>query len=90
MRIFVNESQVSAFRQSWPCSGLPDDSSITFEFATNGNLLDVEFGNGEEVWKYDSSALVALSQDAQNRLTGSIVCDACGFPTCRGCVYPLT
>jgi hypothetical protein len=57
MIVRVTRKEVEAFKQKWPCSGLPD-KAITFTFV-NGDLVDVEPFN------VDGPAAVALSQDAQ-------------------------
>jgi hypothetical protein len=51
--------------QQWPCSNLPTDSAITFEFDARGNLVDVVLSNGADSAEHDGTAMVALSNDAQ-------------------------
>lgn len=58
------------FKRSWPCHGLPDElHSISFEFAGNGALIDIEAfddtGKPLDSAEFDGPALLALSQDAQ-------------------------
>lgn len=55
----VSRDEVADFRESWPCSRLPD-KAICFQFSkSNGDLIDM--------WPndIDGSAVLALSQDAQ-------------------------
>lgn len=61
---------LDTFKRSWPCHGLPDTlHSISFEFASNGDLVDIEaFDENEKPLDsrdFDGPALVALSQDAK-------------------------
>jgi hypothetical protein len=59
-------ADLQAFAQTWPCSGmLVAEEPLTFTFAENGDLVDVE---GDQGNGYDESALVALSYDAQRAL----------------------
>lgn len=65
-----NRAALDAFKATWPCHGLPDSlNSIRFEFASNGDLVDIEAkarnGRTLDSADFDGSALVALSQDAQ-------------------------
>ena len=56
---------VMAFKEQWPCNGMPD-SPIWFQFdKRNGDLVDMKPSNWEERGA-DGSAMVALSEDAQN------------------------
>lgn len=59
-RVTVTRKEVEAFKDSWPCSGLPD-KAITFEFDKKGNLVGIQPDSSE----FDGPALLALSQDAQ-------------------------
>ena len=69
MRVKVSAHEVAQFKSQWPCSGLPDDTSFTFEFDTNGDLVDLYArrinGFSYDTHECDGPALVALSQDAQ-------------------------
>lgn len=61
---------LSEFKGKWPCHGLPDSlHSISFEFANNGDLIDIEAFDDEarpmDSAEFDGPALVALSQDAK-------------------------
>lgn len=66
----ITAMQVQEFKRSWPCSNLPDDTAITFEYATNGDLIDcygtTDAGINVDVSEFDGDACVALSHDAQN------------------------
>ena len=55
--VSVSRAEVEDFRQSWPCSGLPD-KAICFQFSANGDLVEVWPGN------IDGPEVLALSQDA--------------------------
>jgi len=58
--VTVSRAEVEAFKDTWPCSGLPE-RSIWFQFdKRNGDLVDMR-GVGD----YDGPDLLALSQDAQ-------------------------
>ena len=58
--VSVSADEVSAFKDQWPCSGLPDDTSLWFQFdKRNGDLVDLRPSN------VDGDALLALSHDAQ-------------------------
>ena len=61
--VTVTRSEVGAFRQSWPCSGL-NFRPVTFQFdKKDGDLVD---SNDERNHPdADGAAIVALSQDAQ-------------------------
>ena len=63
-RVACSADDVRAFAASWPCSGLHGLQGVTFEFAGNGDLVDVTYRNGNSE-RWDGPALVALSQDAQ-------------------------
>jgi len=63
--VSASEQDVAGFCQSWPASNLRGLRGVTFEFARNGDLIDIKYRNGSsEDW--DGPALVALSNDAQN------------------------
>ena len=72
MRLFYNgggyavtvlQREVETFNRSWPCSNLPD-SSITFVFESNGDLVDIlPYRIADKV---DGGEALALCQDAQN------------------------
>ena len=61
--------QIDQFKGTWPCHGLPDDlHSISFEYASNGDLVDIEAYDSNQLLldsgDFDGPALLALSQDA--------------------------
>lgn len=65
MRHTFTPAQLQDFARRWPCSGMGDpDAALTFEFATNGDLIDI---TGESP-AYDGAAIRALSHDAQRVL----------------------
>lgn len=73
MRVFVSESEVDTFRRTWPCSNLPTNSGITFEFDGpngDGDLVDITLSNGVDSSEYDGPAMLALSNDAQVQRIG--------------------
>ncbi len=89
--IRVTASEVSDFKHSYPASGLPNDHDFYFEFASNGDLVDLwaqpggtkmtpigRNHKGTERW--DGPALVALSQDAQEGKRGARVNPAEAWP----------
>lgn len=61
---------IEKFKRSWPCHGLPDNlHSISAEFASNGDLVDLECYNDDgalmDSHDCDGPALVALIADCQ-------------------------
>ena len=61
--VSVSRREVEDFKALWPCSGLPD-AAVTFQFdKRNGDLVDITSRVGSDRW--DGSAALALSQDAQ-------------------------
>ncbi len=63
-KVTVSEDGVQAFMRLWPCSGLAG-TELWFEFASNGDLVDIGPGDTES---QDGPALLALSHDAQSHL----------------------
>lgn len=62
--VSVSSAEVYAFARRWPCAGFPGQG-VTFQFdARNGDLLDM-WPNGWDDGA-DGSAVLALSEDAQN------------------------
>ncbi len=60
IKVTVSEDEVCSFKKTWPCSGLPDDTEIWFEFSkSSGDLIDLH------PWEIDGEAVLALSHDAQ-------------------------
>lgn len=79
----LDYDHISRFKDAWPCHGLPDDlDSISFEFDSHGDLIDIEAqsDNGQPLDSsdFDGPALVALSQDAQAIMAGQPT----GMPEC--------
>jgi hypothetical protein len=72
MRVVLNHAEVSAFKRSFPCSGIPELSSIVFEYESNGDLCDIEAfdsdNNPIDSETFDGAGLLALSQAAQPKL----------------------
>jgi hypothetical protein len=61
--VSVSRAEVEAFKAKWPCSGLPD-RAVTFQFdKRSGDLVDI--WPNRYARKFDGSAAVALSEDAQ-------------------------
>jgi hypothetical protein len=61
---------IDAFKRSWPCHGLPDDlHSLSAEFASNGDLVDLEAydesGKRLDTHDFDGPALLTLVSDAR-------------------------
>ena len=72
--VLVTTSHIRAFRASWPCSGLPSNACVSFEFDSNG-LCDISWYTEEGIdvdvrqsAKWDSPALAALADDAKQFL----------------------
>lgn len=58
----VTRAEVEGFKDSWPCSTLPD-RAITFQYdKRNGDLVDITPDSAD----FDGPDLLALSQDAQS------------------------
>ncbi len=69
----INANELAQFKSRWPCHGISDKvNTITFEFESNGDLVDViaRAKNGHQLSYeyYDGAACLALSQDAQKKL----------------------
>jgi hypothetical protein len=57
--VSISAAEIKAFKDRWPCSGLPS-RGFWFQFdKRNGDLVDMKPS------EYDGEALLALSQDAQ-------------------------
>ena len=72
MTVRVTRDEVARFKRTWPCSGLPNEASITFEYSY-GDLVDVTIRKGGRIVdgdEYDGPALVALANDAQDGKIG--------------------
>jgi hypothetical protein len=68
MRVTLNSQQIQAFKNTWPCNGIPELSQITFEFSSNGDLVDIDAYQDSKYVdsaEFDGPALLALSHDAQ-------------------------
>lgn len=68
--VAVSENDIRTFCAQWPASGLRDLKGVTFQFAKNGDLVDIWYKNGNSD-RWDGSALTALSHDAQAYLKAS-------------------
>jgi Meiotically up-regulated gene 113 len=69
-------ADIQRFKRFYPCSGIPDLDSITFGFAANGDLYDIQAvldGAPVDSETFDGAGLLALSQDAQNGLLGEVL-----------------
>ncbi len=80
-RVSVSEDGIDAFRGQWPASGLYGLRGVTFTFESNGDLVDIDYANGDSD-RWDGPALAALSQDAQEY--GSLVNDTAERSKTRG------
>lgn len=59
--VTVSKADIHAFKSQYPCSGIPSDISIWFQFSkANGDLVDIEPST------IDGPGVLALAQDAQN------------------------
>lgn len=71
-RVIMQHEEIEAFKRSWPCNGLPELTTIEFEFDSNRNLVDIDAYGEDTLWcdsrEFDGPALLALSQDAQAKL----------------------
>ncbi len=78
-QVMATSGGVARFADSWPCSGMRfgGDYGVIFSFASNGDLVDIEWFNGEsgldiaEPAGVNGEALAALSRDAQEYLNTS-------------------
>jgi hypothetical protein len=62
--VTVEACEIEVFRKRWPCSGLPEETSLRVEFAENGDLVDLEWSDGCDHWEAETSgALLALVND---------------------------
>ena len=69
-KVTMTGAEVRAFARQWPGSKLEGVGGVTFEFASNGDLVDMYPTNRRHytrLRKADGSALLALSQDAQEK-----------------------
>ncbi len=79
-QVMATSGGVSRFADSWPCSGmrLDGDYGVIFSFAANGDLVDIEWFDGEtglditEPEGINGEALAALSHDAQDYLNALV------------------
>lgn len=68
----VSREELEQFKRGWPCHGLPSElETVTFDF-DRGDLVEVdvrsETGEWLDISAFDGAAMVALSQDAQEKL----------------------
>ncbi|MFA6118249.1 MAG: hypothetical protein WC729_29960 [Sphingomonas sp.] len=83
--VMVSEEEVRAFASRWPASGMRDKGAVAFTFESNGDIVDVEpYGWDEGV---DGAAAVALSQDAQRGILGTVVGGSEGTPLSTRAVH---
>ena len=73
--VLVTTRHIRAFRASWPCSGLPSDACVSFEFDSNG-LCAISWHSEDgidiaERDEWDGPALAALADDAKQFLATS-------------------
>jgi hypothetical protein len=58
-RVYLSAREVQEFKRHWPGSALRNSSGAWFEFASNGDLVDIG------PYRFDGPDALALSQDAQ-------------------------
>lgn len=64
--VACSEADIAVFNSYWPCSELRGLRGVTFTFdKRNGDLIDIHYRNGNSD-KWDGSACLALSSDAQD------------------------
>jgi hypothetical protein len=73
--VLATAEDIRTLADNWPCSGMrfEDSRCVSFEFATNGDLVDIQWYDERgldipEAEGIDGRALLALSQDAQIHL----------------------
>lgn len=69
----LSREELDAFKARWPCHGLPDNlETLTFDFDC-GDLVDIDARDDHGRWldsaEFDGLSLVALSEDAQAKLS---------------------
>jgi hypothetical protein len=67
MRVTLTSAEIQSFKRTYPCNGIPELDSITFEYDSNG-LVDIDArvdGKYVDSSTFDGPALLALSQDAE-------------------------
>ena len=62
MIIHVSKREVEFFKSMWPCSGLPSQA-VQFEFASNGDLVDITPRRYAHL--FDGPAAAAMADDAK-------------------------
>lgn len=70
MTVTIHYQAIESWKRGWPCNHIPELDSITFEYASNGDLVDITaLVDGEYVdsSEFDGPALLALSQDCQDK-----------------------
>jgi hypothetical protein len=67
--VLVTSEGLRAMRKAWPCSGLPSDLCVSFQFDSHGlcdiGWYDTDGLDVEEPQGVDGGCMVALSQDAE-------------------------
>ncbi len=68
--VLVSTQDLAGLKSKWPCSGIPDDVCVSFEFGSNGDLVDVNWYSDEGVdvprpEHLNGTAELALADDAQ-------------------------
>jgi hypothetical protein len=72
----LNSADISAFKRVYPCSGIPELDSITFGFASNGDLFDIQAvldGAPVDSESFDGAGLLALCNAAQAEEYGEVL-----------------
>jgi hypothetical protein len=68
--VLVSTQDLAGFKAKWPCSGIPDDVCVSFQFERNVDLVGVNWYSNEGIdvprpEDLNGTAELALSQDAQ-------------------------
>jgi len=69
MRIILDRSEIEAFKRIFPCSGIPELSTLMIDYDRNGNLCDIlatdDDGRYVDSATFDGAGLLALTQEYQ-------------------------
>jgi hypothetical protein len=71
--VLVTTADLRIFKRGWPCSGIPEFVCVAFQFDSHG-LCDINWFDNDGIYirkpkDMDESAILALSEDAQDCLT---------------------
>jgi hypothetical protein len=73
-RVSMSEQDIERFNQSWPASNLRGLRGVAFTFEASGDLVDVEYKNGNSD-RWDGPEILALSHDAQKYADRRVAAD---------------